>query len=264
MKKGELVFIGLGLYDEKDISLKGVELVKKCDKIFAEFYTSVLTDDCIEKLEDMIGKKIEVLNREEVEDGRVILEHAMDKKVAFLVGGDPLSATTHVDLRIRAKKQGVDTKIIHGSSIFTAIPGLLGLQHYKFGRVTTLMFPHGDFFPKSPYEIIYENKSRGLHTLVLLDIDRENNRFMSANEGMKLLFDMEESLGKNLINDNLLVCVVARAGSDNPVVKAGRIKRLIREDFGSPLHTLVVPGNLHFMEVEALISFAGLEKDELG
>jgi diphthine synthase len=29
-------------------------------------------------------------------------------------------------------------------------------------------------------------------------------------------------------------------------------------DFGPPLHTLVIPGKLHFMETEALVAFAGL------
>jgi len=263
MKKGELIFVGLGLYDEKDISLKGLETARKCDKIFTEFYTSLLVGSNIEKLEKMIGKKIENLSRREVEDGEYILREAKSKKVAFLVGGDPLSATTHVDLRIRAEKQGINTKIIHNSSIFTAVPGLLGLQHYKFGRTTTLMFPHGEFFPKSPYEVIYENKSRGLHTLVLLDIDKENGRLMTANQGIELLLEMEKSVKRGLIKEDLLICVVARAGSDNPTVKAGRIKRLVEEDFGPPLHTIVVPGELHFMEVEALVNFAGLKRDEL-
>ena len=263
MKKGDLIFIGLGLYDEKDISLKGLEIVRRCDKVFAEFYTSLLAGTNIENLEKMIGKKIEVLNRKDVEDGEIILREARNKKVAFLVGGDPLSATTHVDLRIRAEKQGIITGVVHGSSIFTAVPGLLGLQHYKFGRATTLMFPHGEFFPKSPYEVIHENKSRGLHTLVLLDVDKENNRLMTANQGMELLIEMEKSLKKGLVKDNLLVCVVAQAGSDNPTVKAGWIKRLIKEDFGPPLHTIVVPGELHFMEIEALVNFAGLREEEI-
>ena len=42
MSVGSLVFIGLGLYDEKDISLKGIEEIKNSELVFAEFYTAKL------------------------------------------------------------------------------------------------------------------------------------------------------------------------------------------------------------------------------
>ncbi len=37
-----LYLIGLGLADHKDISIKGLEIVKKSKKIYLESYTSVL------------------------------------------------------------------------------------------------------------------------------------------------------------------------------------------------------------------------------
>jgi diphthine synthase len=37
-----LFIIGLGLGDERDITLKGLEIVKSCDKIYLESYTSIL------------------------------------------------------------------------------------------------------------------------------------------------------------------------------------------------------------------------------
>jgi diphthine synthase len=37
-----LTFIGLGLFDENDISLKGFEAIKESDLVYAEFYTSCL------------------------------------------------------------------------------------------------------------------------------------------------------------------------------------------------------------------------------
>ena len=37
-----LYFVGLGLGNEKDITLRGLEAVKSCEKIFLENYTSVL------------------------------------------------------------------------------------------------------------------------------------------------------------------------------------------------------------------------------
>ena len=38
-----LYFIGLGLGDAKDITVRGLEIVKRCEKVFLEHYTSILT-----------------------------------------------------------------------------------------------------------------------------------------------------------------------------------------------------------------------------
>jgi diphthine synthase len=263
MTKSRLTFVGLGLYDEKDISLKGLDEIKNCDKIYAEFYTAKLVGTDIKKIERTIGKPVEVLSRDETEKGDKILDSAKNKKVVFLTCGDPMTATTHVDLRLRAANNGIGTKVIHGSSIATAVPGLLGLQNYKFGRTTTLAFPEKNYFPTSPYEVIRDNRKMGLHTLVLLDIQAEKNRFMTADEGLELLLEMEKKKGEHVLSEDSVVCVVARAGSDNPMVAANSIAFLKKMDFGSPLHTIVVPGNLHFMEIEALTRFAGLPS-ELG
>jgi diphthine synthase len=258
MSKGRIIFIGLGLYDEKDISLKGVKEIKNCDRVYAEFYTAVLVGTDLKKIEKTIGKKIEVLSREETEKGKKILEEAKTKNIVFLTCGDPMSATTHIDLRLNAIKLGIKTKIVHGSSIFTAVPGLLGLQNYKFGRTTTIAYPEKDYFPTSPYNVIDYNKKLGLHTLVLLDIQAEKKKFMTANEAMKLLLEMEEKINGKIFKQDSILCVVARAGADEPVVAAGNIKELIDRDFGPPLHTIVVPGKLHFMEFEALKVLAQL------
>jgi diphthine synthase len=258
MKKGTISFVGLGLFDEKDVSIKGFEEIKNADKVFAEFYTAKLVGTSIEKLEKFFGKKIIILNRNETEKGDLIINSAESKNIVFLTAGDSMTATTHVDLRIRAIKKGIKTKVIHASSVVTAVSGLLGLQNYKFGRTTTLAYPQKNYFPISPYDVIKENKKRGLHTLVLLDIQEDKNLYMTANEGLKLIFEMDEKTKSNLFDDESVICVVARAGSDIPVVRAGSFKELIDEDFGDPFHSIVVPGRLHFMEIEALKILAQL------
>jgi diphthine synthase len=251
MAKGQICFIGLGLYDEKDISIKGLEEIKGCDKVFAEFYTAKLVGSNISKLENLFGKKIQVLSRQETENAEIILNSAKNKKVCFLTAGDSMTATTHVDLRLRAIKEGIKTKVLHASSIVTAIPGLIGLQNYKFGRITTLAYAEGNYFPTSPYDLILKNKKIGLHSLILLDIQADKDRYMNANEAMQLLLDMEKKCKKGLIQQDSIIFVVARAGSDSPIVLGNTIKELIDQDFGPPLHSLVIPGKMHFMEIEA-------------
>jgi diphthine synthase len=260
MIKGKITFIGLGLNDETDISIKGLNEIKKCDKVYAEFYTAKLFGTNIKKIEKLIKKKINILKREEVEKGDEIINEAKNHHIVFLSCGDSMAATTHLDLRLRAINNQINTNIIHGSSIFTAVPGLLGLQNYKFGRTTTIAFPEKDYLPISPYNIIKKNKELGFHSLVLLDIKVEKNKFMTANEGIKILEKIESKLGDDIFNDESLICVVARAGSSNPIIKANNLKNLKNEDFGPPLHTLVVPGKLHFLEIESLEKIAELPR----
>jgi diphthine synthase len=257
---GELVFIGLGLHDEKGITVRGLDEARTADLVFAEQYTSTLAGASLISVERLIGKKIRTLGRKEVEDGRTILDAAARQRVAFLVGGDPMAATTHVDLRLRAAAAKVPTRIVHGVSVLTAAAGVLGLQVYKFGRTTTVPFPAAGFGPTSPLETILENRRAGLHSLVLLDL-REDGTFLSPHDGMALLLHMALKIGTPEFGPRTLACVLSQVGSPDGRAVAGPIGELSGRDLGPPPHCLVVPGRLHFLEKEALIAFAGAPRD---
>jgi diphthine synthase len=259
-----IYFIGLGLHDEKDITLKGLETARKCDLIFAEFYTSLLAGTTMDKIEGLIGKPIRRLSREDVELNfeRIVLNEAKDRDVAFLTAGDPMVATTHSDLRLRAKQMGVESYVIHAPSIYSAI-AITGLHIYKFGKSATVAYPEKNWFPTSHYDVIKENKERGLHTMLFLDIKAEQNRYMTANEAMEILLQVEKMKGEGVFTPDTLVVVLARAGSFNPTLRAGYVKDMIKEDFGGQPHVMVVPGRLHIVEAEYLVEFAGAPKEIL-
>ncbi|MDI9623982.1 MAG: diphthine synthase [Methanothermobacter sp.] len=252
-----LYIIGLGLYDEDDISIKGMKALKGCDRIFAEFYTAKLKDQKLSTIKEKTGKDIKILTREEIEEDMTPLKYAQGEDVALLVPGDPLVATTHSNLILEARRKGIKTRIIHSSSIFSAAPSLAGLQIYKFGKTTTIPFPEKNYFPHSPYLTIKDNLEYNAHTLILLDIKAEENKYMSANEGLEYLLKVEKERKENIIDLNTLAVVLARVGSSNPLIRADLIKRLIVEDFGRPLHCLIIPSNLHFLEAEYLIEIGG-------
>lgn len=265
MQKNMLTFIGLGLYDERDISVKGREAVASAERVYAEFYTSRLMGTTLERLEEFYGRKISLLTRTEVEEEPLWLEEARDQDVAFLVGGDAMVSTTHLDLRLRAIGMGINTRVIHSSSIVTAVSALCGMQNYRFGRSTTIPYPYmargKRIVPQTPYRVLQENLGRNLHTMLFLDIQREpEERYMTANEGAALLLEMEEA-AEDKLPPWVLGIGIARAGSNDATVKADRLVRLKDHDFGGPLHILVVPARLHFMEAEALKILAGAPED---
>jgi diphthine synthase len=238
-----LSLISLGLADEKDMSLRALDEARGCDKLYAELYTMKLTTTNT-TLSKLIGKTVTLLPRSDLEEHSAkIVEEAGNIKVGLLIGGDCLSATTHVSLLLEAAQRGVETHIIHGSSIFIAIAET-GLSLYKFGRTVTMPFPE-----KGPVDTvlhgIQENLSGGLHTLVLLDLDNEHNKYMSASQAIKGLIEAG-------LNPGTLVVGVARLGQSDPIIRAGQATDIAAIDLGKAPHSLIVPGQLHFMEEDAL------------
>lgn len=247
-----LYFIGLGLYDKDDISIKGLNTIKKCDKLYLEYYTSKLNNS-IEELEELYNNKIILADRELVEKRaeETILADAKEHNVGFLVVGDIFSATTHVDLWIRAKELGIETKFIHSSSVFSGI-AVTGLQLYKFGKTSSIPFPAKGFEPTTPYDVLAENQKQGLHTLLLLDLHPTEKKYMSVNQAIEYLFKIESEKKLNIFTDDTLIVGCARLGSDDQTIIAGKASKLKDVDFGEPLHCLIIPGKLHFVEEGAL------------
>jgi diphthine synthase len=248
-----LTFIGLGLFDKTDVSVKGLELIRQADRVYLECYTSRLMGTTLKELETYYRMPVTPLYRQDVEQHpEALLEEAREKNVVFLCAGDPMVSTTHADLRIRAQERGIRTVIVHAASISSAICGLSGLQNYRFGKSCSLPFPQKNWFPTTPLEVILQNLSLKLHTLVYLDIHEE--RYMTVPEAVTLL----EQMAAERKAEIPLYVGIARAGSGEPVVRAGPAAILQATDFGPPLHILVVPAELHDMEREYLERFAGL------
>ncbi|KAH6780193.1 Tetrapyrrole Methylase [Perilla frutescens var. hirtella] len=266
-----LYIIGLGLGDEKDITLRGLEAIKKCSKVYMEAYTSLLsfgiTSDGLSKLEDVYGKPIIVADREMVEEkaGEMLLE-AQVSDVAFLVVGDPFGATTHSDLVVRAKKMGVDVKVVHNASVMNAI-GVCGLQLYRYGETISIPFFTDTWRPDSFYEKIKRNRELGLHTLCLLDIKvkepsleslcrgkkvYEPPRFMTINTAIEQLLEVVQNQQEPVYNEDTTCVGLARVGCEDQVIVAGSMKQLLTIDFGPPLHCLVIVGDTHPVEEEML------------
>lgn len=243
-----LYLIGLGLNDEKDISIKGLEAVKKCKHVYLEYYTSILQVD-YKKLEKFYKKKITLADREMVEKGDQILKSAKKADTALLIIGDPMSATTHLDILLRAKEKKIKTQVIHNTSILTAV-GITGLQLYKFGKITSIPFAENYWALETPYNVLKQNKK--LHTLFLLDLNPLENRFMSINDTIDILLKIENKKKQKIFTKKTKVIGCARLGSNKPTIIYGTAEKLMKKDFGQPPFCLIVPGELHFMEQDAL------------
>jgi diphthine synthase len=253
MKKGKIFLIGLGIADEKSISLSGLEILKKSDIIFSENYTNLIPKNTIKRLEKILGKEIILLSRQQVENEKQILDSAQNKTVSFLVPGDPLIATTHISLLISAKKRKIPFSVIHSSSIISAAFGESGLQTYKFGKIVTLAHWRENYKPLAPYETILENQTRGLHTLLLLDIDEKLGP-LYPEMAAKILLEMEKIKKQNILLPQTKIIVLQGIGWKNQKTAFLSLKDLLNWNSkkGDPPAVLIVPGKLHFLEEEFL------------
>jgi len=242
-----LYLIGIGLNDEKDITVKGLEIVRRCDLVYLENYTSKLQVE-VGKMEEFYGKKVIFADRELIESGfEKIMEEAKEKDVALLIIGDVFGATTHVELISRLKKENVEYEIIHNASIINAVGGT-GLELYKFGKITSIPFENSNI--EAPYDVLKANGE--LHTLFLLDLNPEENKFMSFNEAIEYLLKVEGKRKENVFDNDKLCIACAALGGEKQVIKAGKTKDLVKEKIDAYPQCFIVPGKLHFIEEEFL------------
>jgi len=270
-----LYLIGLGLGDAKDVTVKGLEVIKSADKVFLEAYTSILMGGK-EEMELFYGREIILADRTLVEqEADTILCDAKTKDIVFLVVGDPLGATTHTDLVIRCIEQDIKYKVIHNASILNAV-GCCGLQLYNFGETVSIVMWSDTWKPDSFYDKVVENKKRGLHTLCLLDIKMKEQTvenmmrgrkiyeppsFLTANDAIKQLLEVSEnrsksnSKNKEITADSICVAL-ARVGWENQKIVSGKMSTVQNTDLGPPIHSLIIAGNTHYLEIDMLKLFA--------
>jgi diphthine synthase len=248
-----LWLIGLGPGDLQQMTGSALVAAKNADYRFLEGYTALLPPSELENMESVLGSW-ELRMRSAVEDPTELLSLAKTAKVALLVVGDPLQATTHVDLQIRCQEMNIPCHVEHGVSITTIVTGAVGLQSYRFGRQCTFAYPYGDYLPTSPLEIIVANKSRDLHTLVLLDLDPtgmgEGEQVpMTPKVAVEVLHKMANKLDQDVDDWVLVLC--SDMGTSDAKIRIGGADEIARIDEGR-IHCLVVPANLHEVEENAL------------
>ena len=154
-----------------------------------------------------------------------------------------------MSLLLDCKKNSVEYQVIHNASVLTAVAGVLGLQHYNFGPVATLVLPEGNYKPLSPIDKIKTNMENGNHSLVLLDIKADNPeekpRYMTASQAAEQMIEAG-------IEKNTMVAVAARVGREDQELWYGKLKYLANKDLGKEPHSIVVPSKLHFTEQDFL------------
>jgi len=238
-----LYLIGLGL-NVDGISKFGLDIVKRCKKVYLENYTVDLPYTK-HQVEEVIVKKISDADRDFIE-GLKIIDEAAKSDVALLVYGSPLTATTHITLLQEAKASGIKTKVIYNASVFDAVAET-GLQLYKFGKIASMPAwnPAKNYEPDSFMKIVQENQSMKAHSLILVDIGLE---FQEALEQLE-----KAAKEYNIKLNKLVLCQVL--GTRSRKISYKTIEELKEFSGVRKPYCIILPSKLHFMEKEVLDEF---------
>jgi len=247
----------------RDVTLGLLDYVRKADEVFVELYTSLVPDLDLRALEELAGRRVEVVTRREVEGAWLysMLERARERLIVLLSPGDPFVATTHAVIKLEAAKRGVDVVYLPSPSVVSAVCGVLGLDVYKFCRPVTIVRPRPGYFSLTPYWVLLSNLRRGLHTLFLLELDADEGYAMRAEEAVELMREMEGRVGAGIIDERTLFVAVACATSPRERVRVLKVGS--STELGPPPHVLVVPGLLNPVEAECLQVVAGASREDV-
>jgi diphthine synthase len=118
------------------------------------------------------------------------------------------------------------------------------------GKVVTIMEDIKTL--TTPYYSIYQNEVAGLHTILLLEFNQDAKFFLDPVTALSNLLDTEKGQKRNVISSSTFAVVASRIGFKNQNIVAGKISNLLNQSFGEPPHSIIIPGKLHFTEVDAL------------
>ncbi len=80
-------------------------------------------------------------------------------------------------------------------------------------------------------------------------------RYMTVNTAIEQLLEVEEARGEGAYGLDTQCVGVARLGSEEQVIVAGPMAKLRDADFGEPLHSLIIAGEMHHIEEEILAHY---------
>ncbi|HET6516966.1 MAG TPA: diphthine synthase [Nitrosopumilaceae archaeon] len=245
-----LWFVGLGISGTDSVSVSTQKLLRQADMVYFEQFTSPISKTETSKIKKIVKSKLKIAKRWMVEDGTEILKNAKKKKVVLLTYGDPYIATTHIELRIRAIQEKIKTQTVHAASSITSLVGEAGLHYYKIGKIVTIMSELKTM--TTPYYVIYKNLVDGNHTLLLLEYNQDSKFFLDPKQALDALIQTEKEQKRNVIQLSTFAIVASRIGFKSQKIISGKISTLRKIDFGKPPHTIIIPGKMHFTELDAI------------
>ncbi len=250
-----LFLVGTGI-SEDGMTMDGINACKISKDVFIDAYTSSISESKIKNIELLINKKIKKLSRQDLEEH---IESLISKEhdITILVGGDPLIATTHKIIFLKASKFNVSIKVIHSSSIISAIMGECGLDFYRFGQIVTIARFSEHYKPISFYDTIKKNMENNLHTILLLDYDQKEASSIPINEAIGYMEHAESIHKLGIIKDSTKIIIIEQLAQDDEYKAFLSIKDAHALNKVKGMRTIVFPAKITEIEQEMVKAIYG-------
>jgi diphthine synthase len=249
-----LLLIGLGI-GPKEISVRALDALKSCDAILVESYTTPIPTEYLDFIRNEAQKEPVRIGRSSMEeDMSKTLLPAKSLKLAILVPGDPLIATTHHKVLDRARELGIGVSVFHSSSVLSAAIGESGLDAYKFGPTATVPFWSKNYHPVSFIDTIQRNLSNKQHTLVLLDLKAATGTPMSLRDAISLLSSADSERGCGIMSKSRKLLVLGNLGREGQLSLYASVEQISSRagEFDGKVLCIVVPAEPSFAEEESI------------
>ncbi|XP_059995482.1 diphthine methyl ester synthase isoform X3 [Lagenorhynchus albirostris] len=226
-----LYMIGLGLGDAKDITVKGLEVLRRCSRVYLEAYTSVLT----------VGKEV--------------LLYRFGETVSVVFWTDTWRPESFFDKVKKNRQNGMHTlcllvwKWLGSLSLYTKLVVLIELQKGWAAFVSRDI----------------KVKEQSLENLIKGRKIYEPPHYMSVNQAAQQLLEIVQNQRirgeEPAVTEETLCVGLARVGAEDQKIAAGTLQQMCTVDLGGPLHSLIITGgSLHPLEMEMLSLFSIPEK----
>ncbi|ADM26901.1 Diphthine synthase [Ignisphaera aggregans DSM 17230] len=254
-----LRFIGLGLSID-NIPIGNLKKLFECQKIFIDSYTSIWFPN-IDLLVDILvksGKSVVVARRDDLEGSAIrrILSESRDYDICIATPGDPFIATTHSAILSEALRMGIAVEISPSSSIVNVGISMSCLQIYRFGKIVTVVRPKNGIVYEYPFDVLKLNRELNLHTLMLLEIDVENNYYMNPREAIEILLEIQRMRGEEILGKDDKIIVLEALMSSSGRIYIESVESILRrspDEYRFYPYTIIIPARvLHPIERECL------------
>ncbi len=249
-----LHIMGSGLRGIRSLTTEEINVVKKCERIFVDSYTSIFPDSFVDDFHNLSGKDFIFLTRENIESFSFLRDKG--ENIALIVSGDPFMSTTHFSILRECRNLGIEVKIYENASIIGTIPGRTGLSPYRTGTVVSIPKIDQNFIPVSPLKKILENRKNKLHSTILIDLSGGKN--LSGHEVRDIFERMMEKSGEYGIMEMPSI-IIERAGWPEERACLNRLGDNLNRDLMSP-YAIVIPSEPDYNELENMKIVFGEER----
>jgi len=80
----------------------------------------------------------------------------------------------------------------------------------------------------TPYTAIFKNLTQGLHSIILLEYNHDENYFLDPKDAISNLLDVEKEQKRNVLNNDTFAIIASRIGFETQKIISGKFSNCLK------------------------------------